>query len=154
MEASSRLRAARRHALCRHAPAWPDARRTLRDSYAAHAAPSPAHTPARPRCLPSPPICSAALYRDKIAEAEKAQGKALSKLSSRAKAAKGLKKALAALGKAGALAPEARAEAEAKVAEARAALEDLEEIQPSTGSIFVRLFLGQVNVKAATSKDR
>jgi hypothetical protein len=33
-------------------------------------------------------------------------------------------------------------------------LEDVERIRGSTGSVFVRLFLGQVNVKVASDEDR
>ena len=33
-------------------------------------------------------------------------------------------------------------------------LQDIDALRPSTGSLFVRLFLGQVNVKATYSKDR
>ncbi len=45
-------------------------------------------------------------------------------------------------------------EVEALVQGARGSLGRMDRIKPSTGSLFVRLFLGQVNVRAASSTDK
>jgi hypothetical protein len=41
-----------------------------------------------------------------------------------------------------------------KLDEAKVIIKDVSDVAPSTGSSFVRFWLGQVNVKAATAKDR
>lgn len=102
----------------------------------------------------SAPACSAQTYKDKVAEAEKAQAKAIGNHAKRAKAARQLAGVLKKLDKQGKLTAEQRESAEAKLLDAQDVIQDIEQIKPSTGSIFVRLFLGQVNVKATTSKDR
>jgi hypothetical protein len=48
----------------------------------------------------------------------------------------------------------AAAAAEAQLAEAAALAAEVRDIAPSTGSFFVRLWLGQVNVRAASVRDR
>ena len=54
----------------------------------------------------------------------------------------------------GGLAPADADAAAEQVAAMQCALTDIEDVRPSTGSIFVRAFLGQVNVKAWNSADR
>ena len=43
---------------------------------------------------------------------------------------------------------------QSRLAALSGSLSEIEALRPTTGSVFVRAFLGQVNVRAATSKDR
>ncbi len=114
----------------------------------------------RPR--PSfPPLRSADKYRALVQEASKAQGNAMGKYAVQRKELSRLSSRLKELTKKAAKAAAATAgpsllpaDARARLDEAREILDDIDAVRPSTGSIFVRLFLGQVNVKAATREDR
>jgi hypothetical protein len=96
-----------------------------------------------------------------VQEASKAQGNAMGKYAVQRKELSRLSSRLKELTKKAAKAAAATAgpsllpaDARARLDEAREILDDIDAVRPSTGSIFVRLFLGQVNVKAATREDR
>jgi hypothetical protein len=89
-----------------------------------------------------------------MADAEKHLGKATGKYDERLKAARSLGRSLKRLRKDGKVAPAEAADAQARLDGLAASLEELDGLRPTTGSVFVRLFLGQVNVRAATGKDR
>lgn len=105
---------------------------------------------------------SANAYREKIVEAEKLQSKATDKLDGLRKTIKELEKEI---GKPSAVSKGAPSEQQAlvetdaaalriKLEEAKTIISDVNDVAPSTGSSFVRFWLGQVNVKAATAKDK
>lgn len=98
--------------------------------------------------------CSASKYRELIADAEKHLGKATAKYDERVKARRGLTKRLVSLSKEGKLTLEEAAAAKSALATLSSTLTEIESLRPATGSIFVRAFLGQVNVRASTTKDR
>ena len=93
-------------------------------------------------------------FREHIAAAERAQSKAIAKYRERAKAVARLAESVTTLRARGAIGgPDADAAAE-RVDALQRALVDMDDVRPSTGSIFVRAFLGQVNVKAWNGADR
>ena len=111
--------------------------------------------PCRRRHRPTPLPRSAAKYRELVAQAEKAQATATGKFSERRKALRDLEAALPPLlSSAGALNSLEEDAIRDRVDALRDALDDVQAIAPSTGSLFVRAFLGQVNVKAASARDR
>lgn len=93
-------------------------------------------------------------YKDLLAEAEKLHAKATAKYESRRKNVKEVKHSLRACLKSGKATPEEAAAVESKLLECEAGLAEVDEVRPNTGSVFVRLFLGQVNVKALFTRDR
>jgi len=107
-------------------------------------------------------FCRANAYREKIVEAEKLQSKATEKLDGFKKTIKELEKEIrnqSTVSKKAPLEPPVLAETEAlalrsKLEEAKSIISEVSDVAPSTGSSFVRFWLGQVNVKAATAKDR
>ena len=110
--------------------------------------------PLRAPASPPPPPRSAADYKRHIEAAEKAHSRATGKASARAKALKALEGHTREMARAGKLTAEDLDAVGARLAASAASLAALAEIQPSTGSLFVRLFLGQVNVREASSVDR
>ena len=89
-----------------------------------------------------------------MADAEKHLAKATGKFEEHAKARAVLDKSLRRLAKAGKASAEEADAATGRLAAVRASLADVDALRPATGSLFVRAFLGQVNVRAATVKDR
>lgn len=97
---------------------------------------------------------SANQYKKCIEDAEKAHLKATGKAGARAKSLKALEAHAREMARAGQLTAEDVEAINARLTASRASLAAVSEIQPLTGSIFVRLFLGQVNVREASSVDR
>jgi hypothetical protein len=89
-----------------------------------------------------------------VAEAEKHQAKATAKFEERRKALRRLERSLASLLAARALNAFEEDAIRDRLDALRVSLEDMGDVRPGTGSIFVRAFLGQVNVKAASGRDR
>ena len=117
----------------------------------------PASPPPHPCVSPAAPphplrYRSAARYKDLIASADKALSAATGKAAAQAKALKALR------GTTRALRPQLGdadgREADEQLEGCSAALQRVQSIKPDTGSVFVRLFLGQVNVRVASSEDR
>lgn len=100
------------------------------------------------------PFCSVKKYKELISEAEKAHTKATGKYGSREKELKDARRQLKALLKAGKVSKEQQEAAELKLSEIEASLREVDDVRPKTGSLFVRLFLGQVNVKSRFAGDR
>lgn len=110
--------------------------------------------PDRRHLLRSAPVCSTQKYRELIAEAEKLHQKATAAYEKRSKAVRELQKTVKSLRSKGSLTTEEAGAATDRLEGARFVLQDIDDIRPATGSIFVRLFLGQVNVKASSARDR
>ena len=89
-----------------------------------------------------------------MADAEKHLAKATGKYEEHAKARQLLDKSLGKLLKADKASAEEADAARGRLAAVGMALADVDALRPATGSLFVRAFLGQVNVRAATTKDR
>lgn len=93
-------------------------------------------------------------YKELIASAEAAHAKATAKVGARGKALAALTAHTEAMRKKGLLSEEDLEAAKSRVDASKTALATLQSILPATGSLFVRLFLGQVNVREASSADR
>jgi hypothetical protein len=89
-----------------------------------------------------------------MSDAAGSQKSATDKYADYVKEISSLTKRLASLAAKKAVPPEGKQDAELAIEDAKAILNDVENVRGSTGSVFVRLFLGQVNVKAATPADR
>ena len=127
---------------------------TRADAERCGAPPSPLCSCVGSDTLHVPPPRSARRYRELVGEAEKVHAKAIAKADARVKAAKALSRRLGELATAGLLSPEDAVEAHKRIDAVRSEIATVAAIKPSTGSIFVRLFLGKVNVRATSRTDR
>lgn len=92
-------------------------------------------------------------YKELVAEAEKHLTKATAKWGDRRKAIGLMDKYIANLKKSDSLSPSDEATARGMLTDVNSTLALTATIKPDTGSLFVRFFLGQVNVKVSSSKD-
>ena len=99
-------------------------------------------------------MCSTHKYKDLVAEAEKAQARATAKYDERRRTLRSLEGAVQPLLRAGALNSLEEDAIRDRLDGLHDALDEVESVAPSTGSFFVRAFLGQVNVKASSGRDR